>query len=204
MLAGLGASWYARGSYENAALRLCEASDLDPNDPYPYLLMGKMQAAETTQSEAIVERLGRFVRLQPQNALANYYYAVSLWKTRLSQDDGSDLPKIKLLLQKAVQLDPKLGPGYLQLGILYAEQRDTSRAIAAYRQAIAATPQLEEAHYRLAQLYRQTGETANAQAELQLYTQISKEQAVEAERQRHQVQQFVFQLGDQTSTPKPQ
>jgi tetratricopeptide (TPR) repeat protein len=202
MLAGLGASWYARGSYENAALRLCEASDLGPNDPNPYLLMGKMQAAETTQSEAIVERLGRFVRLQPQNALANYYYAVSLWKRRKSPDDISDLAQIKLLLEKAVQLDPKLGPGYLQLGILYAEQRDFPRAIAAYRQAIAATPQLEEAHYRLAQLYRQTGETANAQAELQLYTQISKEQAMEAERQRHQVQQFVFQLGDQTSTPK--
>jgi len=203
MLAGLGASWYARGSYENAALRLCEASDLDPNDPNPYLLMGKMQAAETTQSEAIVERLRRFVRQQPQNALANYFYAVSLWKARKSADDVSDLSQIKSLLQKAVQLDPKLGLGYLQLGILYAEQRDPTRAIAAYRQAISATPQLEEAHYRLAQLYRQTGETANAEAELQLYAQISKQQAEATERQRHQVQQFVFQLGDQTS-PQPQ
>jgi tetratricopeptide (TPR) repeat protein len=203
MLAGLGASWYARGSYDNAAQRLCEASDLDPNDPSPYLLMGKMQAAETMQSEAIVERLRRFVRLQPQNALANYYYAVSLWKACKSADDSSSLPQIKSLLEKAVQLDPKLGPGYLQLGILYAEQRDFPSAIAAYRQAITAAPRLEEAHYRLAQLYRQTGETANAQAELQLYTQISKEQADETERQRHQVQQFVFQLGDQTSTPKP-
>jgi tetratricopeptide (TPR) repeat protein len=203
MLAGLGASWYARGSYENAAQRLCEASDLEPNDPSPYLLMGKMQAAETTQSEAIVERLGRFVRLQPQNALANYYYAVSLWKSRLSQDDGSDVLKIKLLLQKAVQLDPRLGPAYLQLGILYADQRDFPSAIVAYRQAITATPQLDEAHYRLAQLYQQTGEAASAQAELQLYMQISKQQAEETERQRHQVQQFVFQLGDQTSTPQP-
>ena len=203
MLAGLGASWYARGSYENAAQSLCEASDLDPNDPNPYLLMGKMQAAETMQSEAIVERLGRFVRLQPQNALANYYYAVSLWKARKSADDASDLSQIKSLLEKAVQLDPKLGPGYLQLGIVYAEQRDTSRAIAAYRQAISATPQLDEAHYRLAQLYRQTGETANAQAELQLYTQISKEKAAETERQRRQVKQFVFQLNDLAPTPQP-
>jgi tetratricopeptide (TPR) repeat protein len=204
MLAGLGATWYARGSYENAAQRLCEASDLDPNDPSPYLLMGKMQATETTTSEAMGKRLGRFVRLQPQNALANYYYAVSLWKARKSPDDVSDLPQIKSLLEKAVQLDPKLGPGYLQLGILYAEQRDTSRAIAAYRQAIVATPQLEEAHYRLAQLYQQTGETANAQAELRLYTKISKEKAEEIERQRHEVQQFVFQLGDQMATPQPQ
>jgi len=202
MLAGLGASWYARGSYENAAQRLCEASDVDPNDPNPYLLMGKMQAAETTPSEAIAERLHRFVTLQPQNALASYYYAVSLWKARKSADDVSDLPGIKALLEKAVQLDPNLGAGYLQLGILYAEQRDPTSAIAVYRQAIAATPQLEQAHYRLAQLYQQIGDTANAQAELQLYTQISKEQAEETERQRHQVQQFVLQL-DRAAAPQP-
>src|SRR5208282_2058529 len=82
MLSALGASWYARGSYEQAAQRLCEASDLDPNDPNPYLLMGTMQAVETTRSAAMVKRLERFVRLQPENALANYYYAVSLWKRR--------------------------------------------------------------------------------------------------------------------------
>ena len=29
MLSALGASWYARGSYDQAAQRLCEASDLD-------------------------------------------------------------------------------------------------------------------------------------------------------------------------------
>jgi tetratricopeptide (TPR) repeat protein len=204
MLAGLGASWYARGSYDNAAQRLCEASDLDPNDPNPYLLMGKMQAVETTQSEAIVERLGRFLRLQPQNVLANYYYAVSLSKRRKSPEDVSDLPQIKSLLEKAVHLDPKLGPGYLQLGVLCAEQKDFSSAIAAYRQAIEATPRLEEAHYRLAQAYRQTGANARAQAELQIYAQISKEKAEETERQRHEVQQFVYQLGDRTSPPQPQ
>jgi tetratricopeptide (TPR) repeat protein len=201
MLSALGASWYARGSYDQAAQRLCEASDLDPNDPNPYLLMGKMQAVETTQSEAIVERLGRFVRLQPENALANYYYAVSLWKRRKSPEDVADLAQVKFLLEKAVHLDPKFGPGYLQLGILYSERKDFSRAIAAYRQAIEATPRLEEAHYRLAQAYRQAGETAKAQAELQLYAQISKEQAEETERQRHELQQFVYELRNTTSAP---
>jgi tetratricopeptide (TPR) repeat protein len=201
MLAGLGASWYARGSYEHAAQRLCEASDLDPSDPNPYLLMGQMQAVETTDSEAIVERLGRFVRLQPENALANYYYAVSLWKRRKSPEDVADLAQVKFLLEKAVHLDPKLGPSYLQLGILYSERKDFSEAIAAYQQAIEATPRLEDAHYRLAQAYRQAGETAKAQAELQLYAQISKEQAEETERQRHELQQFVYELRNTTSAP---
>jgi tetratricopeptide (TPR) repeat protein len=196
MLAGLGASWYARGSYDNAAQRLCEASDLDPNDPNPYLLMGKMQAVEATQSNAVVERLERFVRLQPENVLANYYYAMSLWKRRKSPEDVADSAQMKSLLEKAIHLDPTLGPAYLQLGVLYSERNDLSSAIAAYKQAIESAPKLEEAHYRLAQAYRQAGETANAQAELQLYTQISKERAEETERQRHEVQQFVYKLRD--------
>jgi tetratricopeptide (TPR) repeat protein len=201
MLAGLGASWYADGSYDNAAQRLCEASDLDPNNPKPYLLMGKMQAAEATQSEAITERLARFARLQPENPLANYYYAVSLWKRRKSPQDVADLAQVKSLLEKASHLDPKLGPAYLQLGVLYSERKDLPSAIAAYRQAIEAAPRLEEAHYRLAQAYRQAGQTADAQAELQLYTQISKQKAEETERQRHEVQQFVYQLRDTTLAP---
>lgn len=203
MLASLGASWYARGSYDQAAQRLCEASDLNPDDPNPYLFMGKLQAVETAQSEAIVERLGRFVRLQPQNALANYYYAVSLWKRRKSPEDVEDLAQVKSLLEKAVHLDPKLGLGYLQLGVLYSERKDFSNAISAYREAIQATPRLEEAHYRLAQAYRQAGETSKAQAELQLYAQISKERAEEIERQRHELQQFVYQLRDRTPASPP-
>lgn len=202
ILAGLGAAWYSRGSYDHAVQSLCAASDLDPNDSNPYLLMGRIQAVETAQSEAVVARLERFVRLQPENALASYYYAVSLWKRRESSEDVADLAQVKFLLEKAVHLDPKLGPAYLQLGVLYSERKDFSNAIAAYRQAIEATPRLEEAHYRLAQAYRQTGEPAKAQAELQLYAQISKEKADETERQRHELQQFVYLLRGTTSAPQ--
>ena len=204
MLAGLGASWYAIGSNDQAAKRLCEASDLNPNDLNPYLLMGKMQAVETASSEAIHERLKRFVRLQPENALANYYYAVSLWRRHKSPEDNQNFAQIKSLLEKAVHLDPGLGLGYLQLGILYAERKDFPQAIAAYQRVIAVTSGDEEAHYRLAQAYRQTGEMLEAQAELKLYEQISKDKAAEIERQRHEVQQFVYQLGKPPLHSRPQ
>ncbi len=204
MLDGLGAAWYARGSYDVAVRYLCEASDLNPADPTPYLFLGKMQAVEKTQSDAVLERLARFVRLQPENALANYYYAVGLWKQRKSPEDVGDLAQVRTLLLKAVQLDPKLGVAYLQLGVLYSEQKDFPNAISAYQQAVIATPQLEEAHYRLVQAYRQAGETSKAQAELQVYTQVSKQKEEQLERQRHELQQFVYELRDQTPASQPQ
>src|SRR5438105_49892 len=124
MLVGLGVSWYARGSYEQAALRLCEASDLNPGDPNPYLFLGKIQSVETAQSKGLVERLQRFARLQPENAMANYYYALSLWKQRKNLDDTETLAQVESLLQKSVRVDPKLGSAYLQLGILYSDRKD--------------------------------------------------------------------------------
>jgi len=200
MLAGLGVSWYARGSADRAVERLCQASDLNPNDPNPYLFLGKMQSVETAQSTCMMEKLARFVSLQPENAQANYYYALGLSR----RNDADDLAHAQSLLEKAVRLDSKLAEAYLQLGVLYSQRGDSSKAISAYLEAIAANPGLEQAHYRLAQAYNRTGEKAKAQAELNLYTQLSRKTAELAERERREIQQFVYTLRDQTSTTQPQ
>jgi tetratricopeptide (TPR) repeat protein len=203
MLTGIGVAWYARGSYDQAARSLCEASDLDPNDPNPYLFLGKMQTVETMQSDCVVERLKRFVGLQPENALAHYYYALVLSRQDGSQD-ANNSAQVKLLLDEAVHLDPKLAPAYLQLGILYSQQGESAKAISAYQKAIEANPQLDEAHYRLAQAYNRAGEKLKAQAELQLYEQLSKKTVAESDRERREIQQFVYTLRDGTSVSQPQ
>jgi tetratricopeptide (TPR) repeat protein len=199
MLTGLGVAWYSAGSFEEGAKYLCAASDLDPTDPQPYLFIGKMQAASSTESEATKAKLQRFVKLQPKNALANYYLAISISK-QSSFDDAAKFAQAKPLLEKAIRLDPQLAPAYLQLGILYSEQKDLLRkAISAYQRAIAADPQLEQAHYRLAQAYRQTGEDSKARHEMALYEKISNKKSDEAARQQHELQRFVYELKDQTA-----
>jgi tetratricopeptide (TPR) repeat protein len=202
ILVGLGVAWYSRGSYDQAAACLCQASDVNPNDPNPYLFLGKIQSAETTPSEETAERMNRFASLQPENALANYYYAVSLWKRRKGPDDTATSAQVESLLDKAVRLDPNLGAAYLQLGILYSERNDFPKAITAYQKAVDADPQLEAAHYRLAQAYRQTGDKSKAQHELQLFEELSKEAEKRAERDRHEIQQFVYTLRGQSAQPQ--
>jgi tetratricopeptide (TPR) repeat protein len=192
MLVGLGVAGYSRGSYNQAAHALCEATDLNPSDPTAYPFLGKTLLAESANSQGITDRFARYVRFQPESALANYYYAVALWKQRKSPSDREYLPQIESLLKKAVRLDPKLGAAYLQLGVLYAEDEDTRAAISAYENAVAATPQLPEAHYRLSQAYRQAGDLTKAQQELEAFKRVSKESAAEDERQRREVQEFVY------------
>jgi tetratricopeptide (TPR) repeat protein len=202
MLSGLGAAWYAQGSIEEATKRFCEASDLDPNDPQPYLFLGKLQSADSTHLDLFAEKLARFAKLQPENAMANYYYAVSLWKQRKDPGDHGVSTQVESLLHKAVQLDPKLGAAFVQLGVVYAERGDSAQAIAAYQKAVAASPESEDAHYRLAQAYRVAGKTTDAQKEIQLYKELLKKAAEESERRRHDVQQFVYTLRtEKTSQP---
>jgi tetratricopeptide (TPR) repeat protein len=206
MLVALGVAWYARGSYDQAAKCLVGASDLDPLDPTPYLFIGRMQSVEIAPLESSVETLARFAQLQPQNALANYYYAVSLWKQTeggKSSENGGEksndrTARIESLLLKAVRLDPKLSAAYLQLGILYSERGDIARAISTYREAIAAGSDfddtLTQTHYRLAQAYLRNGEKDKAKEELELHAALVKKTKQDSESQRRHVQEFVISL----------
>ena len=196
-LLGLAVALYSRGSYDQAAQRFFEAADLNPSDPAPYLFLGKVSSGAITESNGFGERLERFTRLQPENAWANYYYAASLWKHWKGADDIATLAKVQALLKKAVGLDSHLGAAFLQLGIVLAEQDDLPSAISAYQSAIQASPPMEEAHYRLAQAYRKTREPAKAQREIELYQQLSQQSTQALERERAEIQQFVFALRSQ-------
>jgi len=180
---GLAVALYARGSYDQAAPLFFAAADLDPRDPQPYLFLGSISSAAITASPGYSARMARFARLHPESAWANYYYALTLPRSS---------PQARALFEKAVALDSHLGVAHLQLGIAFAEQDDLAKAIAAYRDAIQADPSIDEAHYRLALAYRKTGATEQAEEEMKLYQERSKESAEKLERERSRIQQFVF------------
>src|SRR5690242_8354432 len=199
MLLGLGVACFAQGDRERAAGYLGQASDLAPANPRPYLFLGKIAQAESSPSLVIAERLARFARLHPEAAQANYYYAVALWKQSQNNRDAGKLTQVSALLHKAIQLAPSFAAAYLQLGILQADQKKYPEAIASFQKAIAADPRQPDAHYRLAQACMRTGDQPKARAEMQLYYQLAKQNAQQAERERSHMQQFVYTLRSQSS-----
>jgi tetratricopeptide (TPR) repeat protein len=201
MLAALGTALFASALYDEAALRLCDASDLNPADPVPYIFMGKIEMAAPTPLACIEPKLARFVREQPENSLANYLYAMALWKRQEQSADPQALHQVETLLTKAVTIDAKCGDAYLQLGILYFFQRNFEKAIGFYTEAIEVNPQLGEAHYRLGVAYDRIGEPAKAKQEFQLHDEIEKLQAAAIERQRREVKQFLVVLQGQPGYP---
>jgi tetratricopeptide (TPR) repeat protein len=201
MLTALGTSLFAGALYDEAALRLCDASDLNPTDPEPYVFMGKIETAAPTRSPCIEQKLARFLRDQPENALANYLYAMAVWKRQELPADKQTLEQVEALLTKAVTMDSNCVDAYLQLGILYSSQRNYQKAIDFYMKAIKADPQLAEAHYRLGVAYDRTDEPTKAKQEFVLHDEIEKKQAAAVESQRRQIKQFLVVLqGQPTDT----
>lgn len=200
MLMGLGVAEYARGFNNEAARRLGEASDLDPAAPDPYVFLGKMESGARASLPGVEEKLERFLRLQPDNALANYYCALSLWKRQRVSTSAASASRVRFLLQRAVELDPKLGLGYLQLGIWHSERQEFAEAVRAYQKAIELSPELEEAHYRLALAYTRTDAESKARQEFQEYERLEKQKANQTEKERREIRQFVIVLKGQPSS----
>jgi len=203
MLAGLGVALYSSGSWEEAARRLCEASDLEPADPSPYLFLGKIEKTTSAPLPCSEQKLARFAKDQPANALANYYYAISLWKREKGSENLAGWRQVEALLEKAVAIDPRLDETYLQLGILHFARGDFEKAIGDCKRAIGVNPHLGEAHRQLGLIYQRTGEGAKAQQEFEVYQQIEKIDAAETERQRRELREFLIILKDGPANSPP-
>jgi tetratricopeptide (TPR) repeat protein len=203
MLTGLGAALYSTGSWEEAARRLCEASDLDPTDQAPYLFLGKIEKTTPAPLVCSEQRLARFAQQQPGNALANFYYAISLWKREKTSENRDDLKQIETLLEKSVAIDPKLDEAYLQLGVLHFAQGNSAQAIDDYKKAIDVNPQLAEAHRQLGFAFQRMGQKEQAGQEFQAFEQIEKTEAAETERQRRELRQFLIILKDHPPATPP-
>jgi tetratricopeptide (TPR) repeat protein len=203
MLAGLGAALYAGGDYANAARRVCEASDLQPADPAPYLFLGKMEKTAPDTLPCAAEKLARFAHDQPANALANYYFAMSLWKRAQRSGQPANSAQAEALLKKAVAADPQLDEAFVQLGVVYVAEGNSQEAIAAYKKAIEINPQSAEGHYRLALAYKRAGDHEKSEREMQLFKEADKNETAAIEQQRREIRQFMIILKDQPQASAP-
>lgn len=192
LLIGLGMAFYARGNYDEAVKSLVQAADLDPSDPRCYLFLSKAYDRSPGQVNDVIQRFRKFAELQPRNAQASYYYAMSLWKGKRAQDSGLDLGQIESLLKKSVALNPSLAEAHLQLGNVYSDQNKHAEAIPEYLQALKLNPELADGYYRLGQAYVRTGEKDRAQEQFQVYQKVRAQHMADLDKQRAEVRQFVY------------
>jgi len=202
LVIGLGMALYARGNYDDAVKSLLRGADLNPSDPGCYLFLSKAYNSSPGQASEVIERFRRFVELQPRNARAHYYYAMSLWKGKRSEDPNLDLHQIEALLKTSLTLDPKSAEAHLQLGNLYSDQSKYADAIPEYEKARELDPDLADVRYRLGQAYVRTGQKERAQEEFAVYQKIREQHLAELDKQRAEIRQFVYSAKN-GATAKP-
>ena len=196
---GLGMSYYSRGEYEPSIRSLLSAADLNAQDPRCYLFLSKAYLSSPSQAEEVIERFRHYAELRPQDSMAQYYYAMSLWKGRRANATAIDYSAVEGLLQKAVRLDPKNAEAHLQLGILYSDQHQDAKALPEYQQALRLNPASADAHFRLARYYLRVGAKEKAQVELDRFKDLQAQHQAAVDKERAEVQQFV--IATQPSTP---
>jgi tetratricopeptide (TPR) repeat protein len=192
LMIGLGMALDLRGRYDEAVQALLKGADLDPADARCYLFLSKAYDNSPNQAEDVIQRFRRYAELEPRNGLAQYYYAMSLWKGKRLEDSDVDLHAVESLLRTAIALDEKLPEAHVQLGNLYADQREYDKSILEYLRALELDPNLPDAHYRLGQDYVHLGQKDKAQQEFAVYQKLRAQHLAEEDKERAEVQQFVY------------
>jgi tetratricopeptide (TPR) repeat protein len=192
LMIGLGMALDLRSRYDEAVTALLKAADLNPSDPRCYLFLSKAYDNSPNQAEEVIRRFRRYAELKPNDALAQYYYAMSLWKGKRLEDSIVDMQTIKSLLQKSIELDELLPEAHMQLGNLYADQRQYDKSLPEHQRALELDPNLADAHYRLGQDYVHSGQKDRAQNEFDVYQKLRAQHLAEVDKERAEVQQFVY------------
>lgn len=199
ILIGLGLALYWRGKYDDAVKALIAAADLNPSDARCYLFLSKAYNSSPIQADEVIQRFRRYSELQPRNALAQYYYAVSLWKGKRAENASVEIGTVESLLKRSIALDDSLTEAHVQLGNLCADQHKYEASIAQYLRALALDPNLADAHYRLGTDYIHVGQKDNAQKEFAVYQKLRADHLAEVDKEKAEVQQFVY--SEQTPGP---
>jgi predicted Zn-dependent protease len=173
---GLAVADYSLGRYDEAVDALCQSVDLDPADPRALEFLGNMHDVSPERSDEVTKRLAHFVELYPQNAAANYFYAVSLRKRNLTGGHTTSDMEAEKRLRTAIALRPRWAQPHYELGLLYEDQNRDAEAIREYKHATSLSADLTKAHYRLGRLYQRNGQTVLAQQEFQLVEALKTKQ----------------------------
>jgi tetratricopeptide (TPR) repeat protein len=190
---GLAFSHYAVREYPDAADAFTKALEIEPDSP------AVLKAWNTVLSflapndwEALLGRLSRLQAANPQNADLAFCYGAALFRSEFAKGPKAALERSQSLLERSVKLRPDFPAAHLELGSLYAAQKQDQKAVDEYLVVIRQDPKSEIAHYRLGQLYRGMNKMDLATQELARYQELSRIHEEELKRNRSAIQQFVL------------
>jgi tetratricopeptide (TPR) repeat protein len=143
-----------------------KASKAKPNQPNVHFGLGYLLWTRKQYPEAIAEFQAE-LNNDPHHAQALLYIADS----HVQMNQYSDAAP---LLEQAIKQDPSLGLAHLDLGIVAVNEGNNDEALREFLAAEKLIPDDVNVHWRLGRLYRAMGRKAEAKAELDKASSITK------------------------------
>ncbi len=185
MRAGLGSAYYLAGRYDDAAVALLEAIQLEPSAKVAYYLLGKAYEAAGNRQADIRAAFKAYLEKGPQDPWAYCHYGTMLYleaQTELTPDFAA----AKACLSKALALAPDFAEAHLQTGIIEQAEGRLAESVRSLESATRINPSLPAPHYRLGQVYLRLGNKERSKAEFDLFEKLK---ASSSDQEKEQVVQ---------------
>ena len=192
---GWGATYYLAGKYPEATQTLLHAAEIIPQAPEVYHLLGRVYDAAGPLQDAIAERFANYIRTEPRDAWAQYFYGRIL-SERSRQSSSGKLAEAQEHLEKALALDNNLAEAHTELGEVLDMRGEAEAARRELERAVQLDPKSSAAYYRLGQVYRKLKEPEQAQKALAKFEQLKTEEHQNLD--RDQIQGFLERAKQRT------
>jgi tetratricopeptide (TPR) repeat protein len=156
------------GRYDEAKRLLQQITEDYPDDPYGYLMLGRLLVQQGAPTSIPVLR--QAVKLAPANVEAHYFLALALSHAgeRL-KIGGADQAKVTTLsneavglAQKAIGIRPDSGMAHMALGLIWKQRGQRMEARAEFEKAVQCNPEHAELQRRLGEILVEDGEPVEA------------------------------------------
>ncbi|MGH9455001.1 MAG: tetratricopeptide repeat protein, partial [Terriglobia bacterium] len=139
---GLGFALYAQQRYPGAAKAFLNALEIDPQSRTALKAYSSLIGLVVPAGwEAISPQLRLLVDTHPKSAFALYCYGASLFQHALSSGDPGNFRQAQILLEQASRLQAKFPGAHLELGRLFAAQKDYQGALREFHETILQDPE---------------------------------------------------------------
>jgi tetratricopeptide (TPR) repeat protein len=191
MKLGLATAYFGAGKYGEAVPIFANLLQRDKDNPLYAEMLGVACTAVSSAGKDDCATLITYAETHPRDARAATYASTLLLT---ENPDPAQVAIGRKLLDEAIRADPRLPEAQFLIGLVRQQDGDWSGSIASLKAAVAAKPQLAEAHYRLALAYWRTGHKQDARLEADLQKRYAKAQQQDLDRRLREITTFVVDV----------